>query len=85
VNFEGLRGLGLWRLRWQLFLSAAATVAIVNAVVGGAFVALVVAYFAQPKAVIAILVGAVAAAILATAFLLHQWRTWMRVAVALKT
>jgi hypothetical protein len=84
VNFEGLRGLGLWRLRWQQFLSAAATVAIVNAVVGGAFVALVVAYFAQPKAVIAILVGAVAAAILATAFLLHQWRTWMRVAVAMK-
>lgn len=75
--------MGLWRLRWQQFLSAAATVAIVNAVVGGVFMALVVAYFAQPHAVVSIAVGACGAILLATAFLLHQWRTWMRVAVAL--
>jgi hypothetical protein len=82
VNLEGLRRLGLWKLRWQQFLSAAATVAIVNAVVGGAFVAMVVAYFAQPQALVSIAVGAAGAAVLAAAFLLHQWRTWMRVAVA---
>src|SRR6266567_1728092 len=40
VDQVGLRQLGLFRLRWQQFLSAAATVAIVNSVVGGVFFAL---------------------------------------------
>ncbi len=83
VDQVGLRNLGLWRLRWQQFLSAAATVAIVNSVVGGVFLALTVAYFAAPPALVSIGAGAAGALVLAIAFLLHQWRTWMRVAAAL--
>lgn len=83
VDQVGLRNLGLWRLRWQQFLSAAATVAIVNSVVGGVFLGLVVAYFALPPALVSIVAGAVGAVILAGLFLVHQWKTWMRVAAAL--
>jgi hypothetical protein len=83
VDQVGLRDLGLWRLRWQQFLSAAATVAIVNSVVGGVFLALTVAYFAAPPAILSIGAGAAGALVLAVAFLLHQWRTWMKVAAAL--
>lgn len=83
VDQVGLRNLGLWRLRWQQFLSAAATVAIVNSVVGGVFFGLTIAYVAQAPALVAIGVGAVMAMVLAVAFLTHQWRTWMRVAHAL--
>ncbi len=83
VDQVGLRNLGLWRLRWQQFLSAAATVAIVNSVVGGVFLALTVAYFAAPPALVSIGAGAAGALVLAIAFLLHQWRTWMTVAAAL--
>ncbi len=83
VDQVGLRNLGLWRLRWQQFLSAAATVAIVNSVVGGVFLALTFAYFAAPPALVSIGAGAAGALVLAIAFLLHQWRTWMTVAAAL--
>ncbi len=83
VDQVGLRNLGLWRLRWQQFLSAAATVAIVNSVVGGVFLALMVAFFAAPPALVSIGTGAAGALVLAIAFLVHQWRTWMRVAAAL--
>ena len=83
VDQVGLRDLGLWRLRWQQFLSAAATVAIVNSVVGGVFLALTVAYFAAPPAILSIGAGAAGALLLATVFLLHQWRIIMRVAAAL--
>lgn len=83
VDQVGLRSLGLWRLRWQQFLSAAATVAIVNSVVGGVFFALTVAYLVSPPAWVSITVRAAGAVVLAFAFLAHQWRTWMRVAAAL--
>jgi hypothetical protein len=83
VDQVGLRNLGLWRLRWQQFLSAAATVAIVNSVVGGVFLALTVAYFAAPPALASIGAGAAGALALAIVFLVHQWRIWMRVAAAL--
>ena len=83
VDQVGLRDLGLWRLRWQQFLSAAATVAIVNSVVGGVFFALTVAYLAQAPAPASVGAGAAASLVLAIAFLSHQWRTWMRVAHAL--
>ncbi len=83
VDQVGLRNLGIWRLRWQQFLSAAATVAIVNAVVGGVFFALTVAYFAVPSPLVSIAAGAAGALVLAVVFLTHQWRTWMRVAAAL--
>lgn len=83
VDQVGLTNLGLWRLRWQQFLSAAATVAIVNSVVGGVFFALTVAYIAVPPPWVSIGAGAAGALVLAVLFLTHQWRTWMRVAAAL--
>jgi hypothetical protein len=83
VDQVGLRNLGLWRLRWQQFLSAAATVAIVNSVVGGVFLALVVTYLVAPPVLASIGTGALGALILATVFLVHQWKTWMRVAAAM--
>ena len=83
VDQVGLRNLGLWRLRWQQFLSAAATVAIVNSVVGGVFFALMVANFAQLSPIASIATRAILTLGLAVVFLVHQWRTWMRVAAAL--
>ena len=83
VDQVGLRNLGMWRLRWQQFLSAAATIAIVNPVVGGVFFALTLAYLAHPPPAASIAAGAGAAIVLAVAFLVHQWRTWMKVAAAL--
>lgn len=82
VDQVGLRRMGLFRLRWQQFLSSAATVAIVNSVVGGVFVAVTVAYAAGPPPYAAVLIGAVAAALIALGFLRHQWTTWMHVAKA---
>jgi len=55
----------------------------VNSVVGGVFLALTFAYFAAPPALVSIGAGAAGALVLAIAFLLHQWRTWMTVAAAL--
>lgn len=83
VDQVGLRNLGMWRLRWQQFLSAAATVAIVNSVLGGVFFALTVAYFAAPSPWVSVVAGAIAALVLAVTFLAHQWRIIMRVAAAL--
>lgn len=83
VDQVGLRHLGLFKLWWQQFLSSAAVVAVVNAVVGGTFIALTIAYLLQPAPVLAVAVGAVAALAIALAFLRHQWRTWMHVARAL--
>jgi len=82
VDQVGLRRMGLFALRWQQFLSSAATIAIVNSVVAGVFVALTVAYATQAEPLVAIAVGIAAAAIIAGAFLRHQWATWMRVAKA---
>lgn len=83
VDQVGLRNLGMWRLRWQQFLSAAAMVAIVNSAVGGVFFGLIVANTGSVTAVVAVAAGTVGALVLAVAFLTHQWRTWMRVAKAL--
>jgi hypothetical protein len=83
VDQVGLRNLGMWRLRWQQFLSAAAMVAIVNSAVGGVFFGLIVAYAASPPAVVSVAAGVLGALVLAIVFLTHQWRTWMRVARAL--
>ena len=82
VDQVGLRHLGLFALRWQQFLSSAATVAIVNSVVAGVLVALAVAYVFQPAPLAAIVVGVVAAFLISVAFLRHQWGTWMHVAKA---
>lgn len=83
VDQVGLARLGLFALRWQQFLSSAAMVAIVNAVVGGVFIAMTVASFVELGPVSVIVIGAFAAVLIALAFLRHQWRTWMRVAKAL--
>jgi hypothetical protein len=83
VDQVGLRSLGLFRLGWQQFLSAAAMVAIVNSVVGGVFIALTVSYLFRPEAVASIGIGAAAVVLLSAGFLRHQWTTWMRVAAAL--
>jgi hypothetical protein len=83
VDQVGLRHLGLFKLWWQQFLSAAAVVAIVNAVVAGVFISVTAAYLFQPAPLLAIALGAVAAVVIALAFLRHQWTTWMHVARAL--
>lgn len=80
VDQVGLRQMGLFALRWQQFLSSAATVAIVNSVVAGVFVALTVTAAAQPPPLVAIVIGVVAAGLIGAAFLRHQWMTWMHVA-----
>ncbi len=83
VDQVGLAALGLFALRWQQFLSSAAVVAIVNAVVGGVFIALTASYLLQTRPVAAIGIGAAAALLIGLLFLRHQWRTWMQVAKAL--
>ncbi len=75
--------MGLWKLRWQQFLAAAATIAVVNAVVGGAFVALTIRGLFGAPVRVATVIGAAVALLLALAFLRYQWRAWTRVAVAL--
>lgn len=82
VDMVGLQSLGLFRLRWQQFLASAAAVAVVNAVVGGAFIAIVAgAIWKTP--LLSIGLGALASLLLAAAVLRHQWTAWMRVAKAL--
>jgi hypothetical protein len=82
VDQVGLRRMGLFALRWQQFLSSAATIAIVNSVVAGVFVALTVAYAARPQPLVDVVVGVIAAVLIGAAFLRHQWSTWMHVAKA---
>lgn len=84
VDQVGLSAMGLFRLRWQQFLAAAATIAVVNAVVGGAFVAVTIrGLFAHAAVALATLIGAVVALLLAFVFLRYQWRAWMKAAAAL--
>jgi hypothetical protein len=84
VDQVGLSAMGLFKLRWQQFLAAAATIAIVNAVVGGAFVALTIRGLAgQMPVELVMLIGAVVAALLAFIFLRYQWHAWMKAAAAL--
>jgi hypothetical protein len=82
IDQVGLAAVGLWKLRWQQFLASAAAIAIVNAVVGGAFIAIIIGAVSKSP-VAAIAVGAAASLLLAALVLRHQWRTWMRVAKAL--
>jgi hypothetical protein len=80
----GIRPGGLFsRLWWQQFLSAAATIAIVNSVVGGVFIALVISYSFNQGPLLGITIGVAAAAVIALAFLRHQWTTMMEVSKAL--
>ena len=82
VEQVGIHGMGVFgALWWQQFLSSAATIAIVNAVVGGVFIALVAAFFIQVQigATGAVGIGMVAAVLIAVGFLRHQWTTWMKV------
>jgi len=82
IDQVGLQSVGLFKLRWQQFLASAAAIAVVNAVVGGGFIAIVAgAIWKAPLAAIGL--GAVASVLLAAGFLRHQWRTWMRVDKAL--
>jgi hypothetical protein len=82
VDFVGLQSLGLFRLRSQQFLASAAAIAVVNAVVGGAVVA-IIAGATWKTPLLSIGLGALASLLLAAAVLRHQWTNWMRVAKAL--
>ncbi len=79
----GLRTIGLFRRWWQPFLTAAAMVAMVNAVVGGAFMAILIGRFVGPPAWVAIAAGGGTAFLIAAAFNRHQRRAWNRVDLAL--
>ncbi len=84
VDQVGLQAMGLWKMRWQQFLAAAATVAVVNSVVGGAFVALAMrGLLGASLWGVATVIGAAVALLLAVAFLRYQWQAWTRVAKAL--
>lgn len=83
MDQAGLRAMGLFQLRSQQFIAAAATVAIINSVVGGALVALIFERVFGLEVWATMLIGAVVALLLAVAFLRYQWRAWSRVAAAL--
>lgn len=83
IDQVGLARLGLFKLWWQQFLSSAATIAIVNSVVGGVFIAFTVAFALPPNPLVAIAIGAASALLISLGFLRHQWATWMQVVKAL--
>lgn len=83
IDQVGLSRMGLFKLWWQQFLSSAAMIAIVNSVVGGVLIAFTAAFALGAEALVAIVIGAAAAAAISAAFLRHQWGTWMQVAKAL--
>ncbi len=83
IDQVGLAKLGLFKLRWQQFLSAAASIAIINSIVAGVVIALIVAYVLPVGPLVAFLTGILAALLIGIAFLRHQWKTWMHVAQAL--
>lgn len=83
ADHVGLASIGLFRLRWQQFLASAATIAVVNAVVGGAFIALTIKGLTGLGALPTTVVGAAVAAVLAFGFLRYQWRAWMRTSAAI--
>ena len=85
VEHVGIHGGGLFSaLWWQQFLSAAATIAIVNSVVGGVFIALVISYAFNQGALVGVAVGCSAALVIGIAFLRHQWGTMMHVVRVLR-
>ena len=80
VDQVGLNRFGLFRLRWQQFINAAAMVAMVSAIVGGVFIALMVDYVVSVQPIVAIAIGAVASLLIGFVFFRHQWRIIMHVA-----
>lgn len=74
-----LAELGIFRLRWQQFLSLATLVAVVEGVVGGAFVALVITRVWPLATWVAALIGGLVAAVILMVLLRLQWRAWKRV------
>ncbi len=74
-----LAELGIFRLRWQQFLSLATLVAVVEGVVGGAFVALVITRVWPLATWVAALIGGLVAAVILMVLLRLQWRAWQRV------
>jgi hypothetical protein len=79
----GLRAMGLFRRWWQQFLTAAAMVAMVNAVVAGAFVAIAIARSVNPPALASVAIGGGAALLVGASFYRHQRLAWNRVDQAL--
>lgn len=79
----GLRAMGLFRRWWQQFLTAAAMVAMVNAVVAGAFVAIAIVRSVNPPALVAVAIGGGAALLVGASFYRHQRLAWNRVDQAL--
>jgi len=79
----GLRAMGLFRRWWQQFLTAAAMVAMVNAVVAGAFVAIAIARSVNPPALVSVAIGGGAALLVGASFYRHQRLAWNRVDQAL--
>ncbi|HEX2646921.1 MAG TPA: hypothetical protein VHO95_06810 [Candidatus Dormibacteraeota bacterium] len=75
----GLERTGLWTHWWQQFLSAAATVAIINSVVGGVCIAIFTGYFFAPPVLVLLAIGFVAAVLISFVFLRHQWSIWIAV------
>ncbi len=82
-NDSGLMALGIFNLRWQSFLAATTMVAIVNSAVAGTAIATFVAsVVALPTWAVAA-IGVFVALCVSAAFMLHQLKTWGRVAAAL--
>lgn len=79
VDEAVLAELGIFRLRWQQFLSLATLVAVVDGVVGGAFVALGITQIWPLATWTAALIGAAVAALIVVALMRLQWRAWKRV------
>jgi len=74
----GLRSVGLFTVRWQQFLASAATVAIVNAVVGGVVVALLIGEAFRPALTVSAALGTIVAAVLGAVFFAHHRRALRR-------
>jgi hypothetical protein len=80
---SGLMALGIFNLKWQQFLAATTMVAIVNAAVAGtASATLEASVLTIPIWAVAAF-GVLVALCVSAAFMLHQMKTWRRVAAAL--
>ena len=82
-NDSGLMALGIFHLKWQGFLAATTMVVIVNAAVAGTAIAILVASIVAVPTWAVAAFGVFVALCVAAAFMLHQMKTWARVAAAL--
>ena len=82
-NDSGLMALGIFSLKWQPFLAATTMVAIVNAAVAGTASATFVASVLTLPTWAVAAIGVFVASCVSAAFMLHQSKTWRRVAAAL--